>query len=157
MLVHLHPHPHPHPHLLPYQMDLDIKESFNKRLLTQYSYLDRTYFLLFYKNGVKGPFYVEDAPYAENSLLSIGEIKCRQDDTVIGNIFHTQANFVCEGSFLLVYSGVFKHTLNTRRPKDFNMPLWAKTPYMHIFSEKNKATLVVSPILKSSIKQNLEI
>jgi len=138
-------------------MDLDIAASFNKRLLTPYIYLDRTYFLLFYKNGVKGPFYVEDAPYATNSLLSIGEIKCKHDDTVIGNIFHTHANFRCEGSFLLVYSGVFKHTLNTKLPKDFNMTLWAKTPYMHIFSEKNKATLVVSPMLKNSIKQNLEI
>ena len=138
-------------------MDLDIKVSFNKRLLTVYRYIDRTYFLLFYKNGVKGPFYVEDAPYAENSLLTIGEIKCQSDGTVIGNIFFTQANYRCEGSFLLVYSGVFKHTLNNKLPKEFNMALWAKTPYMHIFNEKNKATLVISPMLKSSIKQNLEI
>jgi hypothetical protein len=138
-------------------MDLDIKVSFNKRLLTVYRYLDRTYFLLFYKNGVRGPFYVEDAPYADNSLLYIGEIKSKADDSVVGNIFFTTANYNCEGSYLLVYSGVFKHSVNRQIPKDFNMALWAKTPYMHIFSEKNKATLVVSPMLKSSIKKNLEI
>jgi hypothetical protein len=28
---------------------------------------------------------------------------------------------------------------------------------MHIFHEKNKATLVISPMLKSTIKENLEI
>lgn len=139
------------------RMDLDIKTSFNKRLITVYRFKEKTYFVLFYKNGVEGPFYVEDAPYAANTLLSIGEIKRKADDQVIGNIFHTHVNYKCEGSFLLVYSGVFKHYVNNKLPKDLNMTLWAKTPYMHIFTEKNKATLVVSPMLKSSIKQNLEI
>lgn len=138
-------------------MDFDIKFSFNKRLITSYVYKDRNYYVLFYRNGVKGPFYVEDAPYATNSLLSIGEIKNKNTDDVVGNIFYTNAHAKCEGSFLLVYSGVFKHRVNRQIPKDLNMALWAKTPYMHIFSEKNKATLVISPMLKRSIKQNLEI
>jgi hypothetical protein len=142
---------------MPLTMDLDIAESFNKRLITSYIYRGRTYFLLFYKNGTPGPFYVEDAPYAENSLLSIGEIKCKADDLVIGNIFYTNVNYRCEGSFLLVYSGVFKHSINKKLPRDLNMSLWAKTPYMQIFQEKNRATLVISPMLKNSIKQNLEI
>jgi hypothetical protein len=142
---------------LPKRMALNIKQSYNKRLVTPYIQAERMYFILFYKNEIPGPFYVEDAPYAGNPLLFIGEIKRTEDDLVVGNIFYTQANHKCNGSSLLVYSGVFKHQVNRQIPKDLNMTLWAKTPYMHIFHEKNKATLVISPMLKSTIKENLEI
>jgi hypothetical protein len=139
-------------------MDLDIVQSYNKRLITPYHYRDRTYYLLFYRNGVMGPFYVQDAPYEANMLLTIGEIKRKSDNQVVGNIFYTQVQVSCEGAYLLAYSGVFRASVNNRPAhQDLTMDLRIKTPYMHVFSQVNKATLVVSPMLKTTIKQNLEI
>lgn len=139
-------------------MDLDIAKSFNGRLITPYNYRGRTYHLLFHKQGVQGPFYVSDSEYElHNAMLSVGEIKIKATDTVIGNIFHTMAKVRCGGSFLLAYSGVFKDSLLTSLPKDFGMDLVIKTKFMQVFTRKNRATLVISPSLRTEIRENLEI
>lgn len=140
------------------RMDLDLSQSYNKRLITPYYFKDRIYYVLFYKDGVMGPFYVQDAPYESELLVSIGEIKRKSDHQVVGNIFYTQVQVTCEGSYLLAYSGVFKANVNNRPAhQDLTMDLRIKTPYMHVFSQINRATLIVSPMLKTTIKQNLEI
>lgn len=139
-------------------MDLDIQTSFSTRVITPYNYLDRTYYLLFYKQGIEGPFYVSDSPYAlSHAMLTVGEVKLKRNDVVVGNVFHTTNKVRCGGSFLLAYSGVFKDSLSASIPKDFDMNLVLKTKYMQVFNKKNRATLVVSPNLKTNIRQNLEV
>lgn len=138
-------------------MDLKVERSFNRRLITPHQIGERTYYVLFHRDNIPGPFKITNSPYQTNSLLYIGEIKRPDDDEVIGNIFYTQAHVECEGGFLLAYSGMFKGSLNKRLPKDVDMSLVLKTPYMHVFSQKNRATLVVSPMLKTKIKENLEV
>lgn len=139
-------------------MDLDIKESWASRLLIPYLYKSRTYHVLFFKQGLVGPFYVADSNFAlENSLVTVGDIKHKGTDVVVGNMFYTTAKTYCGGSFLLAYSGVFKDSLNVSIPKDFSTDLVLKTKYLQIFNTKNRTTLIVSPSLKSSIRQNLEV
>lgn len=137
-------------------MDLKVAESFNRRLITPHVIGGQTYYLLFHKDKVPGPFLITSSPYKTNSFLYIGEIKTL-DEQIVGNIFYTQAHVVCAGGYLLAYSGMFKGALNKRLPKDLDMSLVLKTPFMHVFSQKNKATLVVSPMLKKQIRENLEV
>lgn len=138
-------------------MLLPVDESFNKRLITPYHFKERQYHLLFYKDGVKGPFYVSDAAVQPSTMVYLGEIRKVSNDALVGNCFYTQAPALCAGSFLLAYSGLFKQSVNSRTPKDFGMDLVLKTPRFLLFNTKNRATLVVSPTLKSDIRQNLEI
>lgn len=140
-----------------HRMELDLDTSFNRKLITPYNFHDRVYHLLFYKDGVKGPFYVTDAPVQPATMIYLGEIRRVANDALIGNCFYTQAPALCAGSFLLAYSGLFKQSVNNRVPKDFGMDLVLKTPRFLLFNTKNRATLVVSPTLKSDIRQNLEI
>lgn len=141
----------------PVRMPLDLKETFNSRLITPYHYKDRTYYLLFYGAGKPGPFYVEDSPVQPETLIYIGDIRQEKSDALVGNCFFTQAPALCAGSYLLAYSGVFRQVVNNRIPKDFGMDLVLKTNRFQIFNQKNKATLIISPSLKSDIRQNLEI
>jgi hypothetical protein len=139
-------------------MDLDIDKTFNPRLVTPYIFNERAYYLLFFRQGVVGPFYVADSPYSlEGAMLNVGEVRQKATDIVVGNIFYSQYKVKCGGSYLVAYSGVFKESLATSIPKDFSMDLMLKTPYMHIFNRKNRATLVISPNLKTNIRENLEI
>lgn len=142
----------------PPRMELDVQESFNPRLITPYVFKDRAYYLLFYRQGVQGPFYVVDSPFAlDGALLSVGDVRTHQSDRVVGNIFYTPYKSKCGGSYLVAYSGVFKSSLLQSLPKDFSMDLMVKTKYLHIFNRKNRATLVISPNLRTSIRENLEI
>lgn len=141
----------------PKMMKLDIESTFNARLLTPYHFRDRTYFMLFYRNGVQGPFYVIDAIVQPSTLVYVGDVRTVDGGRLVGNCFYTQAPAVCAGSYLLAYSGVFKQAVNNRVPKDFAMDLVLKTPRFQMFNRKNKATLIVSPTLKSDIRQNLEV
>lgn len=139
-------------------MDLDIPTSFATRVITPYQYLDRTYYLLFFKQGIEGPFYVSDSPYElSQAMLTLGEVKLKRNDVVVGNVFHTTNRVRCGGSFLLAYSGMFKDSLSVSIPKDFDMSLVLKTKYLQVFNKRNRATLVVSPSLKTNIRQNLEV
>lgn len=138
-------------------MDLPIEKTYNRRVITPYEYLRNQYYLLFYRNDIEGPFFVEDAPYSLSGMLTIGDVKRKSDRLVVGNVFHTTAHALCYGSSLLAYSGLFKMSVNARIPKNLDMPLVIKTPFMQVFNQKNKATLVVSTSLKASIKANLEI
>jgi hypothetical protein len=139
------------------RMKLDIESTFNRRLITPYSFKDRTYYLLFYNNGKKGPFYVVDSVVQPESLVHIGDVRQVETDTLVGNCFYSQSPTICEGSFLMAYSGAFRMSLKNRTPKDFEMDLVLKTPRFQVFNRKNKATLVVSPTLKDDIRENLEI
>jgi hypothetical protein len=141
----------------PAKMLLPLGESYNRKLITPYLLGERQYHLLFYKDGVKGPFYVTDAAVQPATMVYLGEIRKVTNDALIGNCFYTQAPAICAGSFLLAYSGLFKQSVNNRVPKDFSMDLVLKTPRFLVFNTKNRATLVVSPTLKSDIRQNLEI
>jgi hypothetical protein len=136
-------------------MTLDIPKSFNKRLITPYVFKDRMYYVQFFENKIPGPFYVCDAPYSLNAMVSLGELKTEEE--VVGHIFYSQANIRCGGSFLLAYSGVFKSSLDSHLPKDFDMDLVLKTEYIQVFHKKNRATLVISPNLKDTIRKNLEV
>lgn len=138
-------------------MPLDLKETFNCRLITPYHYKDRVYYLLFYSTGKPGPFYVVDSSVQPDTLIYIGDIRQVDGDALVGNCFFTQAPSMCAGSFLIAYSGVFRQSINNRVPKDFGMDLVLKTSRFQVFNQKNKATLIVSPSLKSDIRQNLEI
>jgi hypothetical protein len=140
-----------------HRMEIDIDHSYNRRLITPYQFRDRTYHVLFYRNKKQGPFYFVDAAVQPSTMISLGEIRTSRSDELVGSVFYTQAPVICAGSFLLAYSGVFKQSVNNRVPKDFEMDLILKTPRFHIFNKKNRATLVVSPTLKSDIRQNLEI
>lgn len=137
-------------------MMLDIPKSFNKRLITPYVFKDRMYYVQFFENKTPGPFYVCDAPYSLNTMISVGEMKTEEEE-VVGHIFYSQANVRCGGSFLLAYSGVFKSSLDSYLPKDFEMDLVLKTEYIQIFHKKNRATLIISPNLKDTIRKNLEV
>lgn len=139
------------------RMDLDVEVSHNRRLITPYHYRDRVYYLLFYWDNLKGPFYVEDSLVQPSSLIYTGDIRRKVNNSLVGTCFFSQAPAICAGSFLLAYSGLFKQSVNNRVPKDFNMDLVLKTPRFQMFNKKNKATLIVSPALKSGIRQNLEI
>jgi hypothetical protein len=141
----------------PRVMELDIESSFNRRLITPYHFRDRTYFMLFYRDGVKGPFYVADAPVQLSTMVYVGDVRCADSNRLVGNCFYTQAPAICAGSYLLAYSGLFRQAVNNRVPKDFGMDLVLKTPRFQMFHKKNRATLIVSPSLKSDIRQNLEI
>jgi hypothetical protein len=141
----------------PTRMVLDVATTFNRRLITPYHFRDRTYYLLFYSEGLEGPFYVENAEVQPSTMIYIGDIRRVKTDSLVGNCFYTQAPAICAGSFLLAYSGVFRQSINNRVPKDFGMDLVLKTTRFQVFNKKNRATLIVSPTLKSDIRENLEI
>jgi hypothetical protein len=138
-------------------MELDIETSFNARLITPYRYLDRTFHLLFFVNGVRGPFVVSDSDLTVSSMIHVGDITHVETQSQVGFCFFTQSNVICTGSSLLAYSGVFKQTVDTALPKDFEMDLVIKSDYLMAFVSKNKACLLVSPVIDPSIKENLEV
>lgn len=142
-------------------MQLNIDHSYNKNVITPFQQTDRVYHVLFLRNS-DGPFFVRDAASTAKltTLIRIGEIYMKPDARtirVVGNIFFTSSKVMCEGSYLLAYSGVFHEHAQRNIPSDFNMELLLKTKGFHLFNQKNRATLVVSPTLKQSIKANLEI
>lgn len=136
-------------------MELDLKESLPARIITPYSFREHTYHVVFHKKAV-GPFHVETSPYLlEHSMITLGDIKA--GNAVVGNIFYSSSRLKCGGSYLLAYSGVFKASLEVSVPKDFSMDLVLKTSHIQVFSRKNRATLIVYPNLKTSIRENLEV
>lgn len=141
----------------PTKMEFDVKASFNPRLITPYRFRDRTYYLLFFKDKVPGPFYVQNAAVQPVSLVFLGDIRRADNDRLAGHCFYSQAPVICTGSYLLAYSGVFRQSVQTRLPSNFEMDLVLRTPRLQVFHKKNKATLIVSPTLRSEIRQNLEV
>lgn len=140
-------------------MQLEIEDPPFLNVIFPYVQFKHTYHLLFVKNA-KGPFYVRDTSYKVTTLFDIGEIYARpKPDTirVVGNIFFTKSKCECYGSFVVAYSGVFQDQVQRSIPKDLNMQLVLKEKGFHVFNERNKATLIVSPALKNAIKENLEV
>jgi hypothetical protein len=140
-------------------MQLDLDHSFNKNVITPYTQGDRRYHLLFLRTA-EGPFFVRSTTYKIDTLITIGEIYTKLDSTknrVVGNIFYTGTNSQCEGTYLLAYSGLFHQQAQKKIPTDFNMELVLKERGFQMFSQRNRATLIISPALKLSIKANLEI
>lgn len=142
-------------------MQLDIRTSFNAQLFTPYSFLDRNYYLLFYKNGMPGPFFVHDSPLMMTTMFHIGDItQGSAEGQVVGTVFHTQSPSKCEGSFILAYSGVLKEAVNSQRafkPRDLGFELVLKHQFYYLYHKNNLATLAVNPSLKMDIRKNFEV
>lgn len=141
-------------------MQLDLERSFNKNVITPYNHGDTRYHLLFLRTA-EGPFFVRHTTYKLETMITIGEIFTVPEPNkrrVVGNIFHTStSNVQCEGTFLLAYSGMFQMQAQKKIPTDFNMELVLKEKGFQVFNQRNRATLIISPALKLSIKANLEI
>lgn len=141
-------------------MQLEVERSFNLNVITPYIQKGVQYYLLFRRECASGPLFVRDTAYRVSTYFSVGEIVNKIDDKrqrVVGNIFHTQANCRCEGSFLMAYSGVFMEQAQRSIPNGFQMDLVVKEKGFHMFHQKNKATLIISPAIHASIKANLEV
>jgi len=140
-------------------MQLKVDQSFNLNVITPFIQDGTTYYLLF-RRQEQGPFIVRHASYRVSSYFHIGEIVKLMGEghnRIVGNIFYTQANCRCEGSFIMAYSGLFFGQAQRRIPAEFQMDLVVKEKSFHMFHQKNRATLIISPALSSSIKENLEI
>lgn len=141
----------------PEKMEFDVKASFNSKLITPYQFRNRTYHLLFFRDNVPGPFYVQNSAVQPVSLVFIGDVRRTENDKLVGHCFYSQVPVICTGSYLLAYSGVFRQSVQTRLPSNFEMDLVLRTPKFQVFHKKNKATLIVSPTLRDEIRQNLEV
>jgi hypothetical protein len=138
---------------------LDLKSSLGKNVITPYQQAGRNYHLLFLRRS-EGPFYVRDTAYKLETLINIGEVYTKIDDKrnlVVGNIFFTRASVQCLGTYLLAYSGMFHEQAQNKIPSDVNMELVLKEKGFQVFNQRNRATLIISPAIKDSIRQNLEI
>lgn len=139
-------------------MDLNIDSAFNHRVITPFTQAGRTYFLMFSTLGSVGPFYVATSQVqVEQSMFVFGDILRKEDNLQVGTLLYTTAKTQCLGTYVIAYSGQFKASLATSIPKDFDMDLVLKTPHLQVYNRRNRATLVVSPNLKQSIRSNLEV
>lgn len=139
-------------------MLLDVQFSYNARIITPIKVQDRQYYVLFRRSQIKGPFSVQNsALQVPNTLVHIADLKPIHQDEVVGNLFFSGANTMCNGGMLLAYSGLFKTSVNFRTPTDFSVDLVVNTPDLQVFSQRNKATMVVSPSMKRKIRENLEV
>jgi hypothetical protein len=140
-------------------MQLELLNPPALRVIFPYIQRNHTYYLLFTRNCT-GPFFVRDTAYKITTLFNIGEIYTVPEPgkiRVVGNIFFTKSKCNCQGSFIIGYSGVFADQVQRSLPKDLNMQLVLKERNFHVFNEKNRATLIVSPALHTNIRENLEI
>jgi hypothetical protein len=140
-------------------MLLELEHSIHRNIIVPHSQSGRHYHVLFLRQS-EGPFFVRDTAYKLDTLIQIGEIFTKLDEhrsRIVGNIFYTKSRVQCEGSFLLAYSGVFKEQAQRHVPSDLNMELVLKERGFQVFNQRNRATLIISPSLPSSIKANLEI
>lgn len=129
-------------------------------VITPHIQKGHTYYLLFRRDCTQGPFYIRDTAYRVSTFLHVGEIIkpiTSSKNRIVGNIFFTQAHCRCEGSFLLAYSGLFMEQAQRTVPTGFQMDLVVKEKGFHMFHQKNRATLVISPAINSSIRENLEV
>lgn len=139
-------------------MQLEVEQSFNLNVFTPFAQRGQMYYLLFRRQDT-GPFFVRDTAYRVSTYFSVGEIIKPMGDKnrIVGNIFHTQANCFCEGAFVMAYSGLFMEQAQKSIPSDFSMDLVVKEKRFHMFHQKNRATLVITPAMSSSIRANLEV
>lgn len=144
-------------------MQLEVSQSYNLNVITPFMQKGQQYYLLFRRECESGPFYVRDTAYRVSTYFHVGEIYRPVDGSfgvrnrIVGNIFYTQAHCRCEGSFIMAYSGVFAEQVQRSIPAGFSMDLVVKERGFHMFHQKNKATLIVSPAIKTSIRENLEV
>lgn len=139
-------------------MQLQVERAFNRNVITPYTQDERKFYLLFLRDA-EGPFWVRHTSYKLETLVTIGEVcvTVKEKTRVVGNIFHTNAQAQCEGTYLLAYSGIFGQSVQKRLPTDFNMELILKERGFHMFNQRNRATLIISPALRRNIRENLEI
>lgn len=140
-------------------MKLEVDQSFNLNVITPYIQKGVQYYLLFRRECQSGSMFVRDTAYRVSTYFHVGEIVHRDahKQRVVGNIFYTQVNCRCEGSFLMAYSGLFREQTQRSVPSGFQMDLVVKERGFHMFHQKNRATLIVSPAINQSIKANLEV
>lgn len=141
-------------------MQLEVAQSFNLNVITPHIQQGNTYYLLFRRECASGSFFVRPTAYRVSTFLYVGEIITQvspNKNRIVGNIFYTQVNCRCEGSFLLAYSGIFSEQAQRTVPTGFQMDLVVKEKGFHMFHQKNRATLVISPALGSNIRENLEV
>lgn len=144
-------------------MQLEVAQSFNLNVITPFVQKGHQYYVLFRRDCGPGPFFVRDTAYRVSTYFHVGEIyktiedRKGQKNRIVGNIFYTQARCRCEGSFMMAYSGIFEEQVQRSIPPAFAMDLVVKEKGFHMFHQKNKATLVISPFINQSIKENLEV
>ncbi len=144
-------------------MQLEVEQSFNLNVITPFTQKGHQYYVLFRRHSEGGPFFVRDTAYRVSTYFHVGEIYKPVEGTdglknrIMGNIFFTQAKCRCEGSFMMAYSGLFCEQVQRSVPAGFNMDLVVKEKGFHMFHQKNRATLIVSPAISSSIRENLEV
>lgn len=141
-------------------MQLEVAQSFNLNVITPYTQKGHQYYLLFKRECDSGPFFVRDTAYRVSTYFHVGEIFRPVDskkNRIVGNIFYTQAHCRCEGSFIMAYSGIFAEQVQRSIPAGFSMDLVVKEKGFHMFHQKNRATLVISPAINTSIRENLEV
>lgn len=142
-------------------MQLSLPRSLKKGVLFPHTEQGRSYYLLFHKTGLPGPFYVQTSDLENSSLFYIGDVhQGSYSGEVVGNCFYTQARHTSTGGvFCLAYTGVLEKQTETRslKGKDFGVELVLKTPHYMMWNKRGHVTLVVTPSLSSSIRENLEL
>jgi hypothetical protein len=139
-------------------MILDLKRSFTKNIIVPYKLKDRTYYLLFFKEDLEGPFSVRSSDMCLSTIMHVGNLIQDSTDEEVGHIFYSQFNTVCYGTFLMSYSGIYKDSVNTKLPSSFEeIPCILKTPKLLVYHLDNKATIAMCPSLNKKIKANLEV
>ncbi len=141
-------------------MQLSLAKSLKRGILFPHTEQGRTYYLLFHKANLSGPFFVRTSDLENSSLFHIGDITHNAyDGDVVGNCFFTQAKHHSSGVFCLAYTGVLEGQTASKalKGKGFGVELVLKTPHYMMWNKRGHTTLIVTPSLSSSIRENLEI
>lgn len=142
-------------------MQLSLPRSLYKGVIFPHQELGRSYYLLFHRQGLVGPFFVRDADLISPGLFYVGDIRHKSyDGPTVGNCFYTQVNHVSSGGiFCVAYSGVLGRAVDTTTVKghDFGMELAIKSPHFLMWNKRGVATLVSTPAFSEDIRKNIEL
>jgi len=142
-------------------MQLSLLKSLKRGVIFPHTEQGRAYYLLFHKTGLSGPFFVKTSDLENVSLFHVGDI-CQgsYDGPVVGNCFFTQVKHLSTGGvFCVAFTGVLERMTEGKalKGKDFGVDLVLKTPHYLMWNKRGSVTLVVTPALSASIRENLEL
>lgn len=108
---------------------------------------------------VSPPFYVTVSDLEVSSLFHLADIREHSyEGRVVGTGFLAKALHKGSGVFCMSYTGVFGRQVDTCTvPNIDDFVLSVKTKHFFMWSKRGYATLVVTPGLASSIRNNLEV
>lgn len=142
-------------------MQLSLLKSLKRGIIFPHTEQGRSYYLLFYKTGLSGPFFISTSDLENSSLFYVGDIRQGSyDGEIIGNVFFTQVKHMSAGGvFCMAYTGVLERMTETKalKGKDYGVDLVLKTQHYLMWNKRGSVTLVVTPSLSSSIRENLEL